>query len=318
MALLTPLAPADADRVALAYDLGPVLAVEPLAAGSVNSNFFLTTARGRFFLRIYEEQRPAGVAFEWRLVAHLRAAGVPVPKRIEGPPPDAVLVAGKPVGLFEAMGGFERCRRMVEPLHMAAVGDALARVHRASEGFVIEGSDRFDAASLRQRLDGVSLDAHPALAPAVARIRAVLDAPSPTDLPRGIVHGDLFRDNVRWEGDTLLALLDWESASSGVLLFDVAVVLLAWCWGDAFEWPLARAFAQAYHRARPLTDAERRGLGPVAAAACARFATTRITDYYLRRGPGAPGYRDYGRFLARLDAVSHMREGELAARLLDG
>lgn len=120
---------------------------------------------------------------------------------------------------------------------MAAVGDALARVHIASEGFVVEGGDRFDAASLRHRLDGVSLDAHPALAPAVARIRVVPHAPAPTDLPRGIVHGDLFRDNVRWEGDTLLALLDWESASSGVLLFDVAVVLLAWCWATTSSGP---------------------------------------------------------------------------------
>ncbi len=317
MALITPLSAADAERVARAWSLGSVTRVEPLAAGSVNSNFILTTGRGGYFLRIYEEQGADGVAFEWRLLDHLTDAKVPCPKRIKGPLPGEVSVASKPVGVFELMGGFERCRRQVAELHMAAVGDALARVHLASEGFELTGNDRFDAASLKKRLDTVDVIAHPELADDVAKLRATLDAIPAYELPKGIVHGDLFRDNVRWEGDTLVALLDWESASRGVLVFDVAVVLLAWCWSDRFEWSLARAFMGAYHRARPLSPEERRCFGYVATAACARFATTRITDFYLRGGPGSPGYRDYNRFLARLDAVRAMAEGELAARLTD-
>ena len=317
MALLTPLTDSDAARVADSYALGRVLRVEPLAAGSVNSNFVLTTERGRFFLRIYEEQRSDGVAFEWRLLDHLSALGIAVPRRIVGPAPGELTVASKPTGLFELVGGFERCRRQVEAHHLAQVGEALARVHLASEGFALSGRDRFDAASLQARLDEVSLDAHPELASDVARIRATLDSISVRALPMGIVHGDLFRDNVRWEGDRLAALLDWESASYGVLAFDVMVVCLAWCWTDRLEWPLARAFARAYHSARPLTGEERRSLGEVARFACARFATTRVTDFYLRGGPGSSGYRDYKRFLARLDLVESMAEGELAARLVD-
>ncbi len=317
MAMLTPLTPDDADRIARAYDLGDVRAVEPLAAGSVNSNFFFTTARGRYFLRLYEEQGPAGVAFEWRLLDHLTTQGVPVPRRLTGVAPDALSVEGRPVALFERMEGFERCRRMVDATHMAAVGDALARVHRASEGFAMNASvDRFAPASLRARLATVDVVAHPELADDVRRLDATLAAlPSPA-LPKGIVHGDLFRDNVRWQGDTILALLDWESASRGVFAFDVMVVCLAWCWGDALDLSLAQAFAQAYHRVRPLTDAERHHLGDVARGVCARFATTRITDFWLRGGPSTKGFRDYRRFLARLDAMERYAPGALASTLL--
>ncbi len=317
MALLTPLTDSDAARVAASYDLGRALAVEPLAAGSVNSNFVLSTERGRFFLRIYEEQGADGVAFEWRLLDHLAAQGIAVPRRIVGPAPGELTVASKPTGLFELVGGFERCRRQVEAHHLAQVGEALARVHLASDGFALSSRDRFDSSSLRARLDGVSLLAHPELATDVARIRATLDSIAVSELPKGIVHGDLFRDNVRWEGDRLAALLDWESASYGALAFDVMVVCLAWCWTDTLDWTLARAFARAYHGVRPLTVEERQRLGDVARSVCARFATTRVTDFYLRGGPGSAGYRDYKRFLARLDLVESMAEGELAARLID-
>lgn len=317
MALLTPLTEDDAARVADAWQLGAVARVTPIAAGSVNSSFLLDTARGRFFVRIYEEQSAEGAAFEWRLLDHLEAHGVPVARRLRGPAPGEVTVASKPVGVFECVEGVELCRRMVTPAHAAAVGDALARVHLASDGFVIERSGRFDAPSLLVRLAGVSVAAHPELADPIARLRDVLTTLRASALPQGIVHGDLFRDNVRWEETRVLAILDWESACRGDFMFDVAVALFTWAWGDAFDWPVARALAGAYHRARPLTREERLGIDHAARFACARFATTRITDYYLRGGPGSPGYRDYGRFLARLDAVSAMREGELAARLVD-
>lgn len=313
MALLTPL-PLDLARdLCDAHDLGELLRVEPLAAGSVNSNFFLYTDRGRFFARVYEEADDQGVAFERALIDHLHAAGVPVPRRVHAS--RELRVAGKPVGVFEAVDGRERCRREVSALHLSAIGEALARVHLAGESFALEQPSRFDGPSLLARLDRAPTERHPELRDDLARVRAVLADPLP-DLPRGVVHGDLFRDNVRWQGDRVLCLLDWDSASTGATLYDLAVVWLAWTYGDDFDWPLGRALVSSYDAVRPLTPAEREGFAAVARLACARFAATRVTDFYLRGGPSSAGYRDYRRFLARLDVIEGVSAGALIGRLL--
>ncbi len=313
MALLTPLPLDLAREVCDAHQLGELLRVEPLAAGSVNSNFFLHTDRGRSFARIYEEADDQGVAFERALVDHLLAAGVSVPRRVRAS--RELRVAGKPVGVFEAVAGHERCRREVTSLHLSAVGEALARVHLAGDSFGLEQRSRFDAPALLARLDGVPTERHPELRDDLSRVRAVLADPLP-ELRRGVVHGDLFRDNVRWEGDRVLCLLDWDSASTGPTLYDLAVTWLAWTFGDDFDWATGRALVTAYDSLRPLTEAEREGFSAVARLACARFAATRVTDYHLRLGPGAPGYRDYRRFLARLDVIEALSPRSLMGRLL--
>ncbi|MDQ3036243.1 MAG: phosphotransferase, partial [Myxococcota bacterium] len=153
---------------------------------------------------------------------------------------------------------------------------------------------------------------------AIARLDAVLTevaAAATGELPRGVIHGDLFRDNVRWEGDEIVCALDWESASDGVLAYDLAVALLAWCFGDTMRWELARALASGYAAERPLGAAERAALHTVLRGACARFASTRITDFELRPAIGERVHKDYRRFLARLDAIEAETPSTLLERL---
>lgn len=320
MALHTPLTPADAERVCHAYGLGGCAAVAPVVAGSVNSNYVLTTPAGPVFLRVYEEQEADGVAFEWEALAHLAAAGVPVAAPLAGPAPGAVRVAGKPAALFPFVVGVELCRRQVTAAHLAALGRALAAAHLAAPTFGRRRAGRFTLPRLVERLDRVDLAAHPALAADVALLRGtlaeLLAEGADASLPEGLIHGDLFRDNVRWRDGRPVALLDWESACTGPLALDVLVVAHAWAYSDGFEWPLARAFLRGYESARPLGAAERASLRWLGRAAACRFAVTRITDFYLRPDAAQGGYRDYRRFLARLRDVTALSNAELEARLL--
>lgn len=316
MASFTPLTPEDGARIADAHDLGACLGVVSVPAGTVNSNYFLDSSRGRVFVRLYEQQDVDGVAYEWTLLDHLMQRGVPVPPRIAGPAPGALRVAGKPVAVFEQVAGQDLCQKLITASRAHRVGVALARASRAGEDFAVRREGRFTFSDIVRLLDLASAAERPELAAHIARLRALhaeLAATAP-ELPRGVVHGDLFRDNVLWQGEELVALLDWESASDGVVIYDLAVTLLAWCCGDTLDWQLARAMVQGYQSERPISDAEWQGLHWALRVACLRFASTRLIDVYLKGGYPA-GYKSYARFLLRLDAVEVHEPSALAALL---
>lgn len=315
MAVLTELPAADATRVAEAHGLPAVTEVHPIAAGSVNSNFFLDLAdQRRVFLRIYEEQDTDGVAFEWAILRHLGGHAVPIPARIEGPEPGGVRVAGKPVALFEMAGGEMSCQSAVTESRCAAVGGLLARVHLAGADLGWRRASRFDRRSLAKRMGRIPRRGE--LAPVCNRLEAgfaMIDVPP--ELPRGLTHGDLFRDNVLWEGETLSAAIDWESAAWDTLAYDLAVAILAWCVGDDFDWALARAMLAGYEAERPLSELEARSLRDLCRAAALRFTVTRITDFHLRAEGAVGVHKDYRRMLLRLDRVEALAPEAFVATL---
>jgi homoserine kinase type II len=320
MATFTPLSIADAQRITDAHGLGAPTRVIGVSAGTVNSNYFIETAGGRVFVRLYEQQETDGVAYEWQLLDHLAERGVKVPPRVRGPGPGELRVAGRPVAVFHAVAGEDLCQALVTPARARAVGGALAAASRAGEDFAVERAGRFTLANVAQLHDVAEAAGRPELAPVLARLRALhselveAEAGPLAALPRGVIHGDLFRDNVLWQGTELSALLDWESASSGVVVYDLAVTLLAWCCSDALDFELARAMVEGYLAVRPLQDAEWDGLWWSMRKACLRFATTRITDIYLKPG-FREGYKHYKRFLMRLDTVEAESPSTLRARL---
>ena len=316
MASFTPLAHADGARIAREHGLGACLGITPIAAGTVNSNYFLDTTQGRVFVRLYEQQDIDGVAYEWALLEHLGRRGVPLPRRIEGPAPGALRIADKPIAVFEAVSGDDLCQAQVTPPRARRVGEALARASFAGNDFPIRREGRFTFADIVRLLDLASAAARAELHEPVARLRALhaeLAATAPA-LPRGVVHGDLFRDNVLWRDDSVVALLDWESASDGVVIYDLAVTLLAWCCGDGLDWKLARALVDGYRQVRTITDAEWEGLHWTLRAGCLRFASTRLVDVYLKDSYPST-YKSYRRFLLRLDAIEAHTPASLVALL---
>lgn len=304
MALLTPLELDDARRIGRSYAL-EVAEVRPVAGGSVNSNFRLETRAGRaVFLRVYEEQDELGAERELRILTALCRAGVPTPEplgRTDGGRLERH--QGKPVALFSWVEGEILCQARVRPEHAQAVGAALARVHLTKVEGVERG--RFEPPELEARLaraTAQSPDFAPVTRDIASRLAAYAARRDPR-LPSGLIHGDLFRDNVLWHGDGIAALIDFESASLGVFAYDLMVCVHAWCFADHFELELARSLLQGYHAVRRLGADELAALGVEGAIAALRFAATRVTDYSLRAPPGRPPLRDYRRFLARLAEI---------------
>jgi homoserine kinase type II len=309
VALLTALPLADAARLGLEFGL-EVAAIEALSAGSVNSNFALTTTDGRrFFARLYEEQGREGALAELSLVSALAKAGVPVVQCL--PRADGAGVGdfeGKAFAVFPWLDGEILCQGRVTPGACEKLGAALARVHLTTQEVARPSEGRFRIADLRARLERVEQSGHQQYADDVARIRERLlhyeAARSAQQAPRGVIHSDLFRDNVLWStSGELAALLDFESACDGAFAYDVMVTICAWCYGTSFVPELVEALLRGYHAVRPIVGAERLALSVEGAVGCLRFATTRITDFSLRAAPGQPPVRDYRRFLARLSAI---------------
>ncbi len=307
MALLTPLSLETAQQIGLAYGL-EVARIEPLSAGSVNSNFRLEERTlTRWFARVYEEQAEAGALSELRLLRELAQAKVPVVSpRARSDGRALSMVSGKPFAIFEWLDGEILCQARVTAEACRQVGENLARVHLATPQLTPLGAGRFGPEGLLARIDRIEQSAPPELSKVAPELRRKLEEWTTRrrqDLPQGVIHGDLFRDNVLFRNGELLALLDFESASHGPYAFDLAVTCLAWCFTDHFEAELITAMLDAYHRVRPLNESELQGLRAEAALACLRFAITRITDFSMRTLPGQTPARDYRRFLTRLEAV---------------
>lgn len=292
-----------------------VASIEPLSAGSVNSNFALTTTDGaRYFARLYEEQGRAGALAELKLVAELARADVPVVQclaRVDGG--GVGDFQGKAFAVFPWLDGEILCQGRVTAEACQKLGGALAQVHLTTPQVDRPGEGRFRIADLRERLARVEAEGHRQYFEDVAKIRERLahyeQARLALDAPRGVIHSDLFRDNVLWtKQGQLAALLDFESACDGAFAYDVMVTICAWCYSSHFEHALVEAFLRGYHAVRPIRGDELQALEVEGAVGCLRFATTRITDFSLRAKPGEPPVRNYRRFLARLAAIE---SGEL-------
>ncbi len=275
--------------------------IQAVEAGSVNSNFSVRCGSTQYFLRLYEEQDASGAAAELAMVTALARAGVPTPIAVA-----TGTLSGLPAALFPWVSGTHSCQRGVTTVRARAVGASLARVHAAG---VAAREGRFDDRALRTRLLVIDPSAFP-----TDRLRRALDSIEQArdrDVPGGLTHGDLFRDNVLWDGDRVAALLDFESASRSAFVYDLAVTVIAWCYGDAFDFALARAMVAGYETVRPFDPREKHAFYTEARMAAVRFTITRITDYAMRGGEGRV-MKDWRRFLARLDAIEALGDARLA------
>ncbi len=307
MAILTVPSDTDLDALLGAYDLGEKRSATGIEAGTVNTSYALEMGTGRFFLRIYEEQPQAGAEAEARLLLHLAACGVPTPSPVQAKDGSMVhVLAGKPAAIFPWVLGEMLCLKAVTPAAAHDVGVALARMHIAGPAEPVAtslGGGRFGADDLVARCDRVAKSTD-----AVARVLAEplrdavirLDRKRRADLPRGLVHGDLFRDNVLWHEGRIAALLDFESAHKGPFAYDLAVTILSWSFRDTFDFEVARAVVAGYREVRELEESEREALYVESAFAALRFTITRITDEAIRVG------KKWQRFVARREAIEQL------------
>jgi homoserine kinase type II len=332
----TVLGASELSELAEAFGLGAVLSSRTIAAGTINSNFELTTSTGRYFLRVNEGKAEVDVAWESRLVTALADAGVitppPLPARNGRPyaplvaTDDAEPVLSRPgvakwVSVFPWRDGEHLAAEAITPAIASTFGAALAELHRAALALpeAWRRGSIYDHDHLVTRFEHVERVHDPILADAKRilgeELAIAADAASiRRRATHGIIHGDLFRDNVLWQGDRITAILDFEQASGGSLAYDLAVCINDWCWSSGQpRVELARALLQGYEHVRPLTDGDREALPYEIRAAATRFTITRITDVYLARVPNPE--KDFRAFLARVEAWRGPSLGQLTSAL---
>jgi homoserine kinase type II len=300
---------ADVTAILDAFGVGGYQAHHPIAAGTINTNVRVQTGDGLLFLRINEGKTRDDVELEADIVSWMAGRGVPTPepRRTPGGQPFAVW-NGQLASLFPWVAGRTLKRAELTPGHGAAVGRALGRLHLAGAGHADRRPGHYTPAEIDRRLERIAALARPELAGAVAVLAPELKALAAErrpELPTGIIHGDLFVDNVLFHEDgRLSALLDFEQASWGRLAYDVAVTVLAFGFGtDDFRPDVTRALLEAYAAVRRPTREERAGFDAELRFAACRFAVTRITDVHLKRGTGAPGGKLFQRYLDRLARI---------------
>lgn len=324
MGVFTQLGSAELSDVAEVFELGAVIGFETIAAGTINSNFALTTDRGRWFVRVNEGKAEVDVAWEARIVTALSVEGVvtPAPVRARDGRPYAPLLDAhsKWVSVFPWRTGRHLAPTEVTPVHAAELGAALAKLH--TTGLELPTSWRrgsiYDHDHLVMRYTRFASKNDPALARAIELIGEELTIAEDLALKRrratqGIIHGDLFRDNVLWEDARVAAILDFEQASGGSLAYDLAVCINDWCWVGEPRLELIRALLTGYRKVRELTPADREALPIEVRAAATRFTITRITDVYLARVNNPD--KDFRAFLARVEAWRGPALGQLTSVL---
>jgi len=273
------------------YALGDLLAFRGIAEGVENSNYALRTTEGDFILTLYEKRvDPAELPWFLGLMEHLAARGLPCPLPVHGHDGRALRsLAGRPAAICTFLPGV--WPRRVRPEHCGPLGEALARLHAAGEGFAPVRENALGPAGWGPLLDRCRSMGDAIRPGLVAQLDAALTDilarwPQPGLLPAGHIHADLFPDNVFFlEGPDrrphVSGLIDFYFACTDLLAYDIGVCLNAWCFEPdlSFNVTKARALLGAYQTVRRLTEAERALLPVLCRGAAMRFLLTRLYDW---------------------------------------
>jgi homoserine kinase type II len=284
MAVYTEIDDDELDEFVAGYDIGEVIAYKGIAEGVENSNFLLQTDQASFILTIYEKRvKPDDLPFFLGLMDHLSAGGVPCPTPVHDRAGQALRhLSGKPAAIVTFLKGVWPRRPNAE--HCAGVGAALAQMHLAGLDFNMHRPNDLSVDGWRN-LIAATVDRADEVAPGLAdEISCQFDEISaawPDDLPTGVIHADLFPDNVFFLHDNLSGLIDFYFACNDALAYDLAVCLNAWCFEREAEFNItkARRLLMAYQAVRAVDDREIAMLPLLARGAALRFLLTRLYDW---------------------------------------
>ncbi len=273
------------------YDIGDLTSCKGIAEGVENSNFLLGTDQGQFILTLYEKRVDVDdLPFFLGLMDHLAAKGLACPVPIHDKSGGTLnRLEGRPAAIISFLNGMWVKRPHVE--HCTMVGQALAELHKDGQDFAIVRPNNLDQQSWRPLFEqsrSRANEVRKGLAQTIDAELEFLDENWPVDLPSGVIHADMFPDNVFFLNNRFSGLIDFYFACNEMLAYDLAICLNAWCFerDNAFNVTKARALIEGYSSVRPLTPEELNALPVLARGAAMRFLLTRLHDW-LRVPPGA-------------------------------
>ncbi|WP_374384396.1 homoserine kinase [Dongia sp.] len=291
MAVYTEVPDGELAAFVKAYDIGEVISCKGIAEGVENSNFLMHTTKGSFILTLYEKRvHPEDLPFFLGLMEHLAAKGLSCPTPIKATDGAALReLCGRPAAIISFLEGMWP-RRPTER-HCQLLGSALAEFHLKGRDFPLKRPNNLSVsgwrtlvASTKDRADEVA----PGLSRTIQDELAFLAENWPKDLEIGVIHADLFPDNVFFLGDRLSGLIDFYFACTDFLAYDVAICLNAWCFEQKSEFNVTKAklLIESYRKLRPLPPQELAAMPILARGSALRFLLTRLYDW-LNHPPGA-------------------------------
>jgi homoserine kinase type II len=284
MSVYTPVTPEQLAAWLKNYSIGTLTRLEGIAAGIENTNYFVTTTHGRYVLTLFEKLKADELPFYLNLMAHLARHGIPCPRPIADLGNEYLgMLNGKPASIVTCVPGADL--KQVNATQCAAIGGLLAEMHLAGASYGAEMPNPRGRSWWLAAMPNVLpfLDAR-----AAALLREEIRLQSLyrfEDLPRGVIHADLFRDNVLWDDDRVGGVIDFYFACNDVLLYDVAIAVNDWCItaSAALGRERTTALLAAYHRVRPFAAIERGAWPVMLRAGALRFWISRLYDLYLPR-----------------------------------
>lgn len=305
MAVYTHVDPSDLAELVDRYGLGTVVSCKGIAEGVENSNFLLETTEGRYILTLYEKRVQKGdLPFFVELLDHLAQGGSPVPAMLRDKNGDAVQeISDRAACLIQFLPGISLTTPSVA--QCASAGTAMGQMHLGLADFTSQRENSMGQQHWRALADSIGdLDQiSSGLAQIVSDELNYLDANWPQDLPRHVIHGDLFPDNVLMLDDHVTGLIDFYFAASDYRAYDVAVTHAAWCFsadGEEYHAAQAGALMRGYLSVVPLTEAEIAALPLLARGAALRFLLTRAHDWIHTPADALVTRKDPAAFLNRL------------------
>jgi homoserine kinase type II len=322
MAVYTEVADEELQSFVASYGLGELVSYKGIAEGVENTNYLVSTQKGPFILTLYERRVARDdLPFFLELMEHLARAGLNCPTPIRDETGRNLReLAGRPAALVTFLEGV--WIRRPRPVHCAAVGEALARLHLAGKSFSMQRPNALGVRGWRPLFDRFRSRADeiaPSFGQAIAGELDLLEQSWPMQLEEGVIHADLFADNVFFLGDRLSGLIDFYFACNDALAYDVAICLNAWCFetDHSFNITKGRALLKGYDSVRRMSASERASLPVLARGAALRFLLTRAYDWLNTPANALVRRKDPIEFLRRLrfhQAIGHCREYGLEDR----
>jgi homoserine kinase type II len=284
MAVYTEVSDEELAEFVAEYDIGALVSFKGIAEGVENSNYILQTERGSFILTLYEKRvAKADLPFFLGLMEHLAKNGIACPTPLHGRDGKALReLAGKPAAIVTFLAGM--WPRRITPKHCAELGGALAKLHLAGQSFPMRRENALSVAAWRPLFQACADRTHEVrgeLADEIAAELDVLEKSWPKSLPAGVIHADLFPDNVFFLGEKLSGLIDFYFACTDFFAYDLAICMNAWCFEKdrSFNVTKARNLLTAYKKLRPFSKDELAALPMLARGAAMRFLLTRLYDW---------------------------------------
>ncbi len=284
MAVYTEVSDDDLIEFVAGYDIGEALSCKGIAEGVENSNFLLTTSEGPFILTLYEKRvNPNDLPFFIGFMDHLATKGVPCPLPIRASDGNALgELSGRPAAIISFLPGL--WPRRPQPEHCAEVGRGLAEFHIAGDDFKLGRANNLAIANWRPLLEQ-SIDradeVMDGFGDMVSHELDDLENNWPDNLPSGVIHADLFPDNMFFRNGQLSGIIDFYFACTDAYAYDIAICMNAWCFepDHSFNITKARRLLGNYKRVRDLSTEEMNALPILARGSAMRFLLTRLYDW---------------------------------------